>query len=269
MSELESLGRERHAIHKEHTTPRFFDDPNEEDIIGVYGENCFAQDFHLPMDKTLKINGDAGVDFVTSSGTINVKTARKPIFLFVKENEPKADIYVLARFSDDKAVSLLGWEFGKEMITCPKKDFGYGITNFYKAATELRNMDSLHALLDNVPEMLTMDELRARGRVTEYKTPGNVLYFGLGKPCPACKKVWFSCSSDLKGHRNSGSCKGSGLGSLDWRSSNFGDDSEICASSKDPTLVQAILQQGMVHLGNYDYSLSANQKWLKRKRSPF
>lgn len=146
--EAKSMGTLRQDAHKNNTTPRFFDDPTEENTIGVYGEIEFAKEFGLDYDKTARPKGDRGVDFPTKIGTINVKTARKPIFLFVKKFEPKADIYVLAAIDwVTKKVTFLGWEWDSVMRAMPTKDFGYGIVNHYKRAALLKSMNELRAML--------------------------------------------------------------------------------------------------------------------------
>jgi hypothetical protein len=56
---------------------------------------------------------DKGIDFDINGYKIDVKTARKPYNLLVKEEEIRgslADIYVLARFVPPCAVDLIGWE---------------------------------------------------------------------------------------------------------------------------------------------------------------
>lgn len=106
---------------------------------------------------------------------------------------------------------------------------------------------------------VTIDELRAKGQVIEYKTPGNILYAGLGRPCPSCKKIWFSSSHDLGSHMRV--CRG------EWQTSKFNREEEWCSSEKDPKLKLSIQQNGPMELGEWKYSLSQDGKYLKRKRA--
>ena len=145
----ETLGKARQAIHKGHSTPRFYDDKNTEDIIGAYGEIAFGELTGCPVDATLRPDGDYGKDFeVTLKFTVDVKTARKPFNLLVKVNEIEkpVDIYVLGKFCEDtKRVTFLGWQWRSVMKKQPTKDFGYGIVNHYMSANELKPMDELLA----------------------------------------------------------------------------------------------------------------------------
>jgi hypothetical protein len=109
---------------------------------------------------------------------------------------------------------------------------------------------------------LTMDELRARGQVTEYHTEGNVVYAGMGRPCSLCKKVWLMCSHDLNNHMKI--CKGSSQG---WNKSKFNKEDEWRPSDSDPQLKLSIQHQGPLTLGFWRYSLSQDGKYLKRRRA--
>jgi len=97
-------------------------------------------------------------------------------------------------------------------------------------------------------------------------TPGNIHYPGLGKQCPKCKKVFVVCEIDLKGHLSV--CKGSGLGSYDWRKSDF-DDSEFVSVTQDAELLYTLEHQGKIRILDHEYFLSKNKKWIKRRRVAF
>ena len=109
-----------------------------------------------------------------------------------------------------------------------------------------------------------MSEISEDGHIEE---PGNIHYPGLGRPCPKCKKVFVSCDDDLKGHLTV--CKGSGLNSLEWRKSDF-DDGEFCSVTQDPQLLYTLEHQSSkVQVLGYEYFLSKNKKWIKRRRVSF
>jgi hypothetical protein len=122
--------------------------------VGVVGEVEFEERFSrfgFKVDESPRPEGDTGVDFTHPAvGTIDVKTARKPVFLFVKEKDIDrvADVLVLARY-EDGAVTFLGWERGSAMKDCPKRQFiENGPVNFHKRAEDLRNMVTLIAALE-------------------------------------------------------------------------------------------------------------------------
>jgi hypothetical protein len=145
---IKQLGMCRQAAHP-NGTPRFFGDKDLEDCIGIAGEIAFAKKFNLIIDTTIRPEGDGHVDFKTSIGTIDVKTARKAFNLLVKEWEmPKcADILVLAKFNDYLDIEFLGWETKEKMATMQIKDFGYGIRNYYRNRVLLKPIEELEKML--------------------------------------------------------------------------------------------------------------------------
>jgi len=149
----EKIGADRQACHEGHSTPRFYDDKNTEDVIGIKGELAFAEFSGLQPDLDIKPEGDNGVDFNFKVGsrclTIDVKTARKPYNLLLKESEAKrcADIIVLAGIKEN-TVWFIGWEHKSLMLLMNRKTFGYKIMNYYRAASQLRTMDQLKNLIN-------------------------------------------------------------------------------------------------------------------------
>lgn len=150
--DAERLGKARQQIHRNNSTERFFDDPNTEDICGVMGEMAFSVYSGLPVDTNLYEHGDGKKDFEFTLGgrklSIDVKAARKPYNLLVKEKDAKdcADILILAGISGDD-VSLIGWEHKSLMVLSPVKEFGYGIRNHYRGRKRLREMEQLKDLI--------------------------------------------------------------------------------------------------------------------------
>lgn len=145
----EQLGKQRQTAHP-NGTPRFFDDPNTEDIRGSLGELLFSRVYGFPVDTTIRPDGDGGIDFNTPIGIIDVKTALKPFHLLVKKQEINnpVEIYILARDHGDGKASFVGWEYASVMKTCPFKDIGgFGIISYYKAAEELQSMTEFDKLL--------------------------------------------------------------------------------------------------------------------------
>ncbi len=145
----EQLGQQRQNAHPS-GTPRFFDDPNTEDIRGSLGELLFSSVYGFPVDATIRPSGDGGIDFITPIGIIDVKTALKPYNLLVKKNEiyNPVDIYILARDHGNGGASFVGWEYASVMKNCPLKDVGgFGIVSYYKPAGELHPMAEFDNLL--------------------------------------------------------------------------------------------------------------------------
>lgn len=93
--------------------------------------------------------------------------------------------------------------------------------------------------------------------------PDNEHYFGAGRPCEICHNCWTVCKSDYDAHLRV--CRERQREKLGWKKSDYGDG-EYCPVSKDPALASAIRKQGNLHLGGLVYSLSQNEKWLRRWR---
>lgn len=136
----------RHVLHENHASSRPFSEGYE--AIGMLGEWEFAKLVGVMPDCSLKPKGDEGVDFVVPLAfTVDVKTARKAFNLIHEQGKGFADIYVLAEYAEDGAVSLLGWEWGSILSKAPTKDFGYGVINHYISREKLRPIGSLVARL--------------------------------------------------------------------------------------------------------------------------
>lgn len=102
-----------------------------------------------------------------------------------------------------------------------------------------------------------------------HEVPGNEVYAGMGRKCKWCE-CFFMSRYDYQLHIAAFGAKphGSGLkhlDSLDWKQSRF-DDGEWCPADKHPDLVSHCKINGKVVMGGYEYMLSANGKWLKRRR---
>jgi len=152
MIDVDSLGKKRQAAHPQ-GTPRYYNDPNKEDTIGVAGETAFAERYSLKVDERILPEGDDHIDFIVkinnSEITIDVKTAQKAYNLLIKEWEIKecADILVLAEYKDG-AINFLGWETKEVMRLMPTKVFSsLGINNFYRHNSKLRPMQHLDEIL--------------------------------------------------------------------------------------------------------------------------
>jgi len=154
-NESHSLGIARQNAHP-NGTPRYHEDPNKEDIIGIAGELAFGKRYSLNVDKSIRPDGDGHVDFraVTNNGkaiTIDIKTAIKAYNLLIKEWEIDdcALVLVLAKYDTaNEEVSFLGWQTKGVMRTMPKKVFSprLGIMNYFCPLDQLRRMEELDEL---------------------------------------------------------------------------------------------------------------------------
>lgn len=109
---------------------------------------------------------------------------------------------------------------------------------------------------------VTIEELRAKGQVTEHTTPGNVSYPDPGKLCPICGKCWFRSKRDLGLHMSV--CEEQMMG---WRKSDYYAGEEWCFSNRDPKLALAIKQQGPVTMNGRTVRLSGDGNIFLRKRA--
>jgi len=147
------IARIRQKAHDTNRTPRFFEDKLQEEVMGVKGEWGFEEMTGYPMDRNGYVHGDRLIDFrVWIKGklyTVDVKTARKPTFLFVKHQhiDRCADYLVQAKYTGDK-IQFIGWSTRPVMQGQPHKDFGYGIDNHYLEAEKLYPMKRLLELIE-------------------------------------------------------------------------------------------------------------------------
>lgn len=140
--EITAIAEARSALHAHHASSRPLSKNYE--IIGVAGEVAFARMFGLEVDKTLRPGGDGRIDFRMTVGTVDVKTAAKPWFLFCEKGKKMADIMVLGQFFDiETPVKLLGWEWGEEMVKIKPIESSRKIMNHQKHQSKLRRMEEL------------------------------------------------------------------------------------------------------------------------------
>lgn len=155
MNEIHSLAIARQDAHPT-GSPRYYENPYTEHIIGMAGEIAFGKRYCLNVDKSIRPDGDGHVDFraVMNNGkviTIDIKTALKPYNLLIKEWEINkcATVLVLAQYDPaNEEVSFLGWQTKGVMRTMSKKVFSprLGIMNYFCPRDQLRNMEELDQL---------------------------------------------------------------------------------------------------------------------------
>ena len=145
---LRDIADTRARIHATDKSSRPMSDNYE--LVGLLGQREFSIRSGLPMDVSIRHEGDGGLNFRTRTGTtIHVSTARSPVHLLCEADKPAADIHVLAKVNDTlTGATLLGWEYDRIMRMCPKrKMISTGPWNHVMLARDLRPVDDLLALI--------------------------------------------------------------------------------------------------------------------------
>ncbi len=147
---LLKIAQQRSGTHVGHKSQRILS--QDYNLIGVCGEDAFADEFDLDIDDSIRPSGDKGVDFTINlmcghdlhnePFTVDVKTAKLPFNLLLEVGKPVVDIYVLADYNEGDSI-LLGWSWGKVLSQAPSRDFGYGVINHYIPAEDLRPISEL------------------------------------------------------------------------------------------------------------------------------
>jgi hypothetical protein len=152
-SEAQKIGKARQAAHPR-GTPRLYDDPNTEDIMGVAGELAFGERYGLEIDREIRPEGDGHVDFwAVVNGlkvSIDVKANRNAHNLLIKqwEIDVMADIAVLAKYNGENDIEFLGWDTKGIMRLMPLKAWGpLEVVCYYRHRSQLRSMRQLDTLL--------------------------------------------------------------------------------------------------------------------------
>jgi hypothetical protein len=153
MDEIAAEAAARHAAHQDHPSHRPLSEGYE--LVGLRGEEAFAQMFGLDMDLSRRPGGDGGMDFVVTMMVkppvifqykVDIKSARKPFNLIVEKGKVDAKtIYVLGHYLEliDK-VTPIGWEWGATLLAAPTATFGgHGVLNHYIPRERLRPMREL------------------------------------------------------------------------------------------------------------------------------
>ena len=128
----------------------------ENDIDATGAEFFACQQFKRPFDSGVGAKGDGGSDFflrlsievVWLGKDKRTGEPRKGGHLIINPHEPQrwADIYVVISGSLETGFNEVGWMSHKELISKPKKDFGFG-SRFAADIKELHQIDELKNLL--------------------------------------------------------------------------------------------------------------------------
>jgi hypothetical protein len=147
---LLEIAQQRSGTHVGHKSQRVLS--KDYNLIGICGEDAFADEFGLEVDDSIKPSGDKGIDFTINlmcdhdlhpePFTVDVKTAKLPYNLLLEVGKPVVDIYVLADYNETNSF-LLGWTWGKILSKAPTRSFGYEVINHYIPAEELRPISEL------------------------------------------------------------------------------------------------------------------------------
>jgi hypothetical protein len=149
--ELRAIAQARDAVHAgmPHDNPAL---SPEGQYMGVVGEATFEDRYGYPMDTEARVEGDGGWDFKTPAGLVDVKTALKPFYLLLPVHDVgKCDILVLGRYdASDESVEFVGWEYQGIMAKQPTRDFGGGFKSHFMFRGDLRAMEALDWLIEEV-----------------------------------------------------------------------------------------------------------------------
>jgi hypothetical protein len=117
-------------------------------LMGLRGEEAFAARFGLPVDLAPKLGGDGHIDMhltLRTTYVVDCKTALVPKDLIVEVGKcfPRT-IYVLCRyFESSDTCSLIGWQWGRVLLTTTPKDYGKGVMNYWWPGNQLRSISEL------------------------------------------------------------------------------------------------------------------------------
>jgi hypothetical protein len=144
----------REASHQGHPKNRPHLRPVGANLMGLRGEEAFAQRYGLAVDLTPRPGGDGGVDvFVTVSGQkypVDCKAAVIPKDLIVEAGRCQpGTVYVLCRYLEpEDRCDLLGWQWGRILLRSQPKDYGYGVMNHWQPREKIRPMSDLDAVVE-------------------------------------------------------------------------------------------------------------------------
>jgi hypothetical protein len=125
---LAKLAEEREAFHKKN--PEYKIKPMTDDywFDGLVGEYDFSLLTGLPMDLTMRVFGDGGIDFRVGEITIDVKAPKKPVWILCNENKKHhALIIVQGHYIAEPAphALMLSWDYWDEVLKWPIKELEY------------------------------------------------------------------------------------------------------------------------------------------------
>lgn len=128
--EIKRIAAERQAQKASYASTKRWSGKYSTDLLGVYGEAIVSELIGLPIDVSLRANGDPGYDFVKDGVKYDVKATKYELgchLLEFVEKELVADFYILVYVNIQKRLGrVLGWASKTELYHAEIKDFGYG-----------------------------------------------------------------------------------------------------------------------------------------------
>ena len=159
-NESKRIAKERPDLHKGQSSHRPLrskkteaNAPEEDyELTGFMPEVQFAKDFGVKVDKSLRVDGDKGMDFRFSAGTVDVKGAKIPNSLLVEEGHVRADIFVLYGVEvNTQKVWFVGWAYKEEVLKKEPKQWPQKVINHIVPKKELRSKRELRKVLELPP----------------------------------------------------------------------------------------------------------------------
>src|SRR5882762_3131213 len=146
----EEAWRREASHHEGHKNFRPHLRPKGANLIGLRGEQSFAERFGLEVDLTSRLGGDGNRDLTITlyvngmaiDFVVDCKSAMIPKDLIVETAYCRPlTIYVLCRYHEfEDRCSLIGWQWGRVLMQSIPKDYGYGVVNYWCPAAKCREI---------------------------------------------------------------------------------------------------------------------------------
>jgi len=131
--------------------------PKGANLMGLRGEQAFAERYGLEVNLEPSLGGDGGKDLKIALRRpggepcvfpVDCKAAIIPKDLIVEVARARPQtIYVLCRYWEElDRCTLLGWDWGAVLMTSKPKDYGYGVINYWLPRGEIHPMSELDAM---------------------------------------------------------------------------------------------------------------------------
>lgn len=117
-------------------------DDAEAHLTGVLGEMAVCKIFRAEMDDKIYVRGDPGYDLCVSGKRVDVKATATdmslPDLLVPGDQDPDADLYILAHRTADRIIRLLGWVDHEKLTDRKPKQHPGSKRNYVVKPHELR-----------------------------------------------------------------------------------------------------------------------------------
>lgn len=146
------IAHDRHDIKAGRVTDRRYDTRRSSlqiNYLGILAEITVEKELGLPVDESISLHGDGGLDSYSGNLTFQIKyNSYLNGDLYVNSpNTLTAHIYILV-VGDETEMFTLGWAYQRDFTSrAVKKNYGYG-TRIAIPQSNLRHISTLRAILD-------------------------------------------------------------------------------------------------------------------------